>query len=80
MNEEKKKARMISFSHRDVVFLAISFRSLSLDIDNYILEIKSYVTNEEIKSNPTELTIVKYNILYYYFYYLDTKISIRFFA
>ena len=80
MNEKKKKARMISFSHRDVVFLAISFRSLSLDIDNYILEIKSYVTNEEIKSNPTELTIVKYNILYYYFYYLDTKISIRFFT
>ena len=80
MNEEKKKARMIRFSHRDVVFLAISFRSLSLDIDNYILEIKSYVTNEEIKSNPTELTIVKYNILYYYFYYLDTKISIRFFT
>ena len=77
---KKKKARMISFSHRDVVFLAISFRSLSLDIDNYILEIKSYVTNEEIKSNPTELTIVKYNILYYYFYYLDTKISIRFFT
>ena len=71
---------MISFSHRDVVFLAISFRSLSLDIDNYILEIKSYVTNEEIKSIPTELTIVKYNILYYYFYYLDTKISIRFFT
>ena len=67
MNEEKKKARMISFSHRDVVFLAISFRSLSLDIDNYILEIKSYVTNEEIKSNPTELTIVKYNILYLLF-------------
>ena len=80
MNEEKKKLRMIRFSHRDVVFLAISFRSLSLDIDNYILEIKSYVTNEEIKSNPTELTIVKYNILYYYFYYLDTKISIRFFT
>ena len=80
MNEEKKKERMIRFSHRNVVFLAISFRSLSLDIDNYILEIKSYVTNEEIKSNPTELTIVKYNILYYYFYYLDTKISIRFFT
>jgi hypothetical protein len=80
MNEEKKKERMIRFSHRDVVFLAISFRSLSLDIDNYTLEIKNYVTDEQIKSNPTELTIVKYNILFYFFIYLDTKISIRFFA
>ncbi len=51
---------MIRFSHREVVFLAISFRSLSLDLDNYILEIKSYVTNEQIRTNPTELTIVNY--------------------
>lgn len=68
MNEEKKKERMIRFSHRNVVFLAISFRSLSLDIDNYTLEIKSYVTDEKIKSNPTELTIVKYNILYFFLF------------
>jgi hypothetical protein len=60
MNEQKKKIKMIRFSHREVVFLAISFRSLSLDLDNYILEIKSYVTNEQIRTNPTELTIVNY--------------------
>ena len=53
MNEQKKKIKMIRFSHREVVFLAISFRSLSLDLDNYILEIKSYVTNEQIRTNPT---------------------------
>ena len=59
MNDSKKKFKILNFQHRDVVFLAISIHSLTLEIDSYILELESYLTKEKIRSNPIEPMIVK---------------------
>ena len=61
MNEHLKRYKIISFSHREVVFLAISIHSLSLDIDSYILEVECYLTKEIIRSNPIEPMMVNIN-------------------
>ena len=58
MNGNLKNQKIISFSHRDVVFLAISIHSISLEIDNYILELECFLPNEKIRSNQIEPMMV----------------------
>ena len=58
MNGNLKNQKIISFSHRDVVFLAISIHSISLEIDNYILELEWFSPDEKIRSNQIEPMMV----------------------
>ena len=60
MNDNAKKYKLLSFQHREAVFLAISIHSLTLEIDSYVLELESFLTKEKIRSNPIEPMIVNF--------------------